>query len=554
MRREMVGRFGIYEGSLVLAVVISVFVAGYAWRHRDRPGAIFIALVLVADAVWAGSSLAGSLVRGTDIALLTARIPYLSMAASGIGLFAFALVYTNRESWHRWETYALLSIEPVVVNIFVWTNPVNLWWAYTANDAARIGWEIAWGPAFFVHVGYMYLVMGVVTVWLLRFAFTAEHIYQRQVFGLLVSALAPYVANVVFFLSLTNVDLTPVAFTITGVALAWVILNARVLDITPIANEAVVDTITDAVLVVNEDGVVADSNQAAKELFDDGGRLVGRPFERALAGNQDFVDTLRAFTEATEQRTGEFELDSGYVTVDASPLRDVRDKRIGTVFVVHDITGRKKRELELRQQNEQLDQFARVVSHDLRNPLQVASGTLELAREQGDPACLDRAEAALNRMEWLVDDLLTLAREGERLADTKPVSVQEAAASSWETVQTDEATLTLDCDAMILADPNRLQQLLENLFRNSVEHAGSDVTVAVSATANGFAVSDDGPGIPPSTQAEIEDTGCVSDPSGTGIGLRVVSTVVEAHNWTLTLTDADGGGARFEIRNVERVD
>lgn len=337
------------------------------------------------------------------------------------------------------------------------------------------------------------------------------------------------------------------------------------LELTPIARDTVVETITDAVIVIDENGTVVDSNRAASELFENSPPQVGKQFERFLPDDDRIREAYRTLLAADEQRTVELDVADRYVTVDASPLEDVRGERIGTVLVVHDVTEQKERELELRRRNEQLDQFARVVSHDLRNPLQVATGSLDLAYETGEEEYFDRVERAHDRMEWLIDDLLALAREGDRLGDRSAVSIESVARDAWGTVRTPQASLSVTVDATVQADPNRLRQLFENLFRNAVEHgstnsqsqapedtaehAGPEVTV--EATASGFVVSDDGPGIPASIRDEINQQGRVSDPDGSGIGLTVVSAVVEAHDWTLHVTNGESGGARFEISGVD---
>ncbi|MCG1002762.1 PAS domain S-box protein [Halobacterium noricense] len=142
----------------------------------------------------------------------------------------------------------------------------------------------------------------------------------------------------------------------------------------------------------------------------------------------------------------------------------------------------------LRKQNERLEEFASMVSHDLRSPLNVARGFLDLARENDDPENFDRAIDALDRMERIVSDVLYLAREGEEIGDTETVSLDEAATASWDAVAADNATGGLSLGenlGEVVADRDRLCQLLENLFRNSLEHAGTDVSVRVVPAETG---------------------------------------------------------------------
>jgi signal transduction histidine kinase len=261
----------------------------------------------------------------------------------------------------------------------------------------------------------------------------------------------------------------------------------------------------------------------------------------------------------------------------------------------------RERERDLRRQNERLDEFASVVSHDLRNPLSVAETRVAIAREvTADEAAshLDSAADALDRMERLIDGLLDLARKGQAVGETRPVAVDEAARGAWANVATADATLSVATDATVEADPERLRTLFENLFRNSVEHSStgsrtpSGDSVERSSTSNrpsagdslergstgsaaephdadrgvavevglfrddgvpGLYVVDDGPGVPPAARDRVFASGHSSE-DGTGIGLAVVRRIAEAHGWEARLVAGDAGGARVELCGVTIVE
>ncbi|MDS0221492.1 PAS domain S-box protein [Haloarcula sp. S1AR25-5A] len=211
-------------------------------------------------------------------------------------------------------------------------------------------------------------------------------------------------------------------------------------------------------------------------------------------------------------------------------------------------------ERELRQQNERLEEFTSVVSHDLRNPLNIARGRLELAREEHESEHLAAIERAHERMDTLITDLLTLARDGEAVADREPVALASLVESCWTTVETADATLVTDIDRTVLASESRLKQLFENLVRNAVEHGGADVTVTVGALDDGFYVADDGLGIPEEDREAVFEAGYSTGAAGTGFGLSIVEQVVEAHGWEISVGDSTDGGARFEITGVSFTD
>jgi PAS domain S-box-containing protein len=237
----------------------------------------------------------------------------------------------------------------------------------------------------------------------------------------------------------------------------------------------------------------------------------------------------------------------------------VREDETEDVSVYTEITAQKDRERQLARQNERLEEFASVVSHDLRNPLNVAQGRFDLLDAECDSDHLDPIGRSLDRMDSLVEDLLALARQSDPTADTEQVELMALAEEAWATAETEAADLRIEGRATIEVDPARVRQLFENLFRNAVEHAGRDATVRVGTLDGeradddgepreaGFYVADDGPGIPEAVRGKVFDYGFTTDERGTGLGLSIVADVAEAHGWTVALVESEDGGARFEF-------
>ncbi|NEU56487.1 PAS domain-containing protein [Halorussus sp. MSC15.2] len=232
-----------------------------------------------------------------------------------------------------------------------------------------------------------------------------------------------------------------------------------------------------------------------------------------------------------------------------------------------DITEQKERERQLARQNERLEEFASVVSHDLRNPLNVALGRFDFLAEECESEHLAPIGRSLDRMDSLVEDLLTLARQGQVVDATDPVSLSSVAEAAWETVDTKDAGLRLTEDVVVEADDARFRELLENVFRNAVEHGttGSPPSDSDSAerTArvevgplddrDGFYVADDGPGVPEDLRDRVFDHGFTTEDEGTGFGLAIVESIADAHGWTVEIADEDrpnSTGTRFEFSRV----
>ena len=204
---------------------------------------------------------------------------------------------------------------------------------------------------------------------------------------------------------------------------------------------------------------------------------------------------------------------------------------------------------QLHEQNEQLERFASIVSHDLRNPLSIIEGYVDMAIETGDVAHLAPAKSAINRMDTLIDDVLLLSR-ADRELELQAVDLRLLAERCWQTVPTDTATYTIQTNQVVQADETRLQQLLENLFRNAVEHGGDSVTVTIGDLEDGFYFEDNGFGIPAADRKTVFEGGYSTTTDGTGLGLSIVEEIVEAHGWDVQITESTEGGARFEITGV----
>ncbi len=328
--------------------------------------------------------------------------------------------------------------------------------------------------------------------------------------------------------------------------------------------ETIIEALRDPVYVVDEAGQFTYVNDEFVEL-------VGYDRDQILGASPSLIKGAEAVEQAERQlgqllssdgpKTAVFEVEIQPRTGDAVVCEDCMgvlpyegETFNGSVGLLRNITERKQYERELEAKNERLEEFAGIVSHDLRNPLSVAQGRLEMVDATDQSDHLAKATDAVKRSQALIDDLLTLAREGRAVGEFEPVGLAELAENSWRTVETGPATLEIDATQTLRADEGRLQELVENLYRNALEHTDGDVTVSVGTLDDGFYVADTGPGIPEAERERIFEAGYSTNEQGTGFGLRIVEQVADAHGWEVAVDDSARGGARFEFTGVEVVD
>ncbi|MFC3959027.1 histidine kinase N-terminal 7TM domain-containing protein [Halovivax cerinus] len=352
---------------------------------------------------------------------------------------------------------------------------------------------------------------------------------------------------------------------------------------------ALIENVSDVITVVDATGTITYQSPAVEDALGyDPDELVGTAVIDVVHP-EDRDDARRTVAELLD-RPGEMaRFEYRLRTADGSSrvfdgvLTNLLENDFvdGIVITFRDVTSRKRREEQLVTQNEYLDEFAEIVSHDLQGPLMSIKGNADLALSTGSVEHVTHVLDAVDRTNQLVDDLLQIARTGRRIEELEPVALGDLSRSAWGRVWSPDAELVVETEQTILADPDRVRQLLGNLFGNAVEHGSTDgradhsrntlarsggdrqstatepergVTVAIGSLPLGFYVEDDGPGIPPDERDRIFDRGFTTSDDGLGLGLGIVKQIVGAHGWSIRVTEGSDGGARFEISGVELAD
>ena len=568
------------QAVLILSLAVAVFLLVLAVRQRPRPGATEFAVYAAGTGFWVGGALGGAFADTVAGTMLWTRIEYVGITTVPPAFLLLAARYTgNEDLLTRGRVAALFAVSAAAL-LAMWTTHFH-WLFYTdvnVDESTLAGIDAPHGPLYFAWVVYGYGVVVAGVALMTEMLYSRQDIYRNQAAATIVAALAPLLSNALYQLEVTASDLTPVAFAVSGLALGWSLYRFEFMDVTPVARKRIVEDIRDGVLVLDDRERVVDANPAARRLLGvpEVQTLVGRPAADALEAPFDALPAVfEGVVRGSETLTFDTEHGRRFVEVDVRPYEGVDGRIRGRLFYLHDVTDRERRERELRRQNDQLDRFASLVSHDLRNPLNVAEGYVEVASDTGDVSHLADVDEAHDRMRAIIDDVLDLARQGRTVTEVEPVALDAVARRAWGSVDTGDATLEITTEARVLADESRLRQLLENLFRNAVEHGstgsrpqatdsvehgstgnrtgsgesveygGGAVTVTVGDADDGFFVADDGPGIPPNDRERVLEDGYSTNPHGTGLGLSIVQSIADAHGWTVDVQASADGGARF---------
>ncbi|MDS0221180.1 response regulator [Haloarcula sp. S1AR25-5A] len=321
--------------------------------------------------------------------------------------------------------------------------------------------------------------------------------------------------------------------------------------------ESLVADSPDGIVHLTTDGTILSVNPSmADRLGVDPDALAGRTLD-------DVMDS-EAATQRIEAGRNAVENGAATRTEDAVDGRHYQNQFIPVdshretdtfQLVSRDITERVERQRELERQNERLEEFASVVSHDLRNPLNVAQGAVDLLStpaDSEDAELVAKIDRSLDRMGCIIEDVLALARQGRTVSDPQETELSTLASTAWTWIEAEQSSMSVESSAELAADSGRVQDLLANLFRNAIEHNDGEVEIEVGLleSDDGFYIADNGAGVDGDAD-DVFEMGYSSTDDGTGFGLAIVEQVAEAHGWAVSLTDSDSGGARFEVTGVE---
>jgi signal transduction histidine kinase len=575
--------------TLFASTALAAWAAVAARGHRSAPGGAAFGWMMLAVALWSLASAMHTLVADTDTRIVISQIQYLGIAPIGV----LWLLFTSGYARARWPADRVLGvvvwIEPALTLALVATNQVHhLHWASVTpiNTSWGPRLEYTGGPWYWVHVAYTYALMALGTLMLVRGLRRFPPPYRRQTAAMIAGALIPWIGNVLYLTRAlpAALDLTPVAFTLSGACVAWGLYRFRLFGLVPVAHDMVVDSMDDGVLVLDAERRIVDMNAAAERFTGCTAASVGLPIDHVVSWW-----TAAAAEAGSGDHPAVVRTDPGprYFEVRVSPVRDRQRRFTGWLVLVRDITARRRsdaeryaleRRVQEQQKSESLMLLAGGVAHDFNNLLTGILGNADLIAMHAPPGSAERraSEAIVigaQRAADLVAKMLAYSGGGRVVAELVDLdSLVRDMVELIEASVTHHCTLTYRSPgrlAPVEADPTQIRQVVLNLIMNAIEAVGEDGIVAVETgeeTLDTAAlrqmtfgadiapgrfvfidVTDNGHGMADDTLARLFDPFFSTKETGRGLGMAAVRGIVRSHNAALRVTSAPGQGTRFRV-------
>jgi PAS domain S-box-containing protein len=289
----------------------------------------------------------------------------------------FAVYYVRKQHWLKPQHMILLAICTLAPFLLIMTNEIHhLFWTYRTTEQGGAFSAFDFTPAigFWVFSIYARIVIVFTLILFITEFIRSRGIYRKRVGMVIVSIVAPAIANVIYDVarhvvaieSFPQLDLTPFGLVITCLMLTWAIFRLRLGDIIPIANAAITEGMSDLIVVLDSENRIVRLNPAAQSLVEQPfSEVVGRPAKEVFAhlnGALDFskpeslTDREIALGEGNDQCTYDTKL---------SPISDENGSFLGTVIVLRDISERKRMEQELIKQSQHLEEQVKERTGDL---------------------------------------------------------------------------------------------------------------------------------------------------------------------------------------------
>jgi len=364
---------------LIFSAVVSALLALFAWTRRAQPGVRAFSLLVTATGFWAFAYALEFVADPLWLKLVFARLQYLGIAAIPSLSFLFAVTYLHlHDDWLTARIRWALVAVPLIWNVLVWMNEYHhLNW--TSIQVTTLGGitilDFDYGLVFWVAAGYSYLLLAIAATLLFREVRRGRSLRRKQGFTLFMGILLPWIGNWLYLVGLTplpQLDLTPFAYALSNIILAWGLFQQQILDVIPIARDVVVEGMEDAVFVLDEEMHIVDYNPAAHRLlFKDRKKTVlGCPVTEVFAEREELLSYIWTEPNVVNRIAWENEGDTDFFDLRVSHLFNDQGASVGRVVVLRDVTAQglveealRESEAHLRAQNAKLRKLTQAVEH-----------------------------------------------------------------------------------------------------------------------------------------------------------------------------------------------
>ncbi len=562
----------------LLAASIALVAAYYSWRRRSAPGAAYLALALCTIAVLSGGMALEMGGRTLALLMMAHKIQNIALCFIPLLWLQFVLAYTDHRRYLTPKVLLGLGIMTCITVVIILTTEHHGWFyrkigLKSQAEFILLQWEP--GPWYWVYTIYLYGLMSLGCWVLIRKLIHLPRPYEGQTILLLIAAGLPIVIGLLYVVDVlpNTCPLGIVAFAVSGAALSWGLFRYRLLDIAPVAYEAVFEGMSDAIMVLDMRWQIVDLNPAAQRLIGKrADEVIGEQGEAAMAA---LPDLLRACdgdaTSHTKIILNEEEAERSY-DVRCSALYDRRHRLTGHLIVLRDITALEAARRAAQAADRAKSEFVSSVSHELRTPLtniKLYLDLLERGAAERRPAYLRTIQRESERLKDLIEDLLHVSRLD--LGKIQPEFEMVDLNALVRTLANDrrmlfaksdlDLRLELDSDLTpVRADPKLLEQVVTNLLSNALNYTleGHITLRTAQAHVDGaswatVAVSDTGLGIAPAERDKLFERfyrGAASQMArvpGTGLGLAISQEIMALHHGQITCESTLGVGSTFTL-------
>ncbi|MCE5200469.1 MAG: histidine kinase N-terminal 7TM domain-containing protein [Armatimonadota bacterium] len=563
-------------GLQALATILAAALCNYAWRHREMPGAPSFVLLMAVVSFWTAADMLQALSGKYSTELIWLQMGTIGPASVPPLWLNFALRYTGLSSKTSPVTTILLAVIPVISTILAFCIPTNhLFWSRTEWFQTGLGPSRSdYGPWFWVHAAYSYLVCLFGVALFVVLSMRKPRLYRQQAIVAIIAAAMPLTASAMRLFEVIKFDATSICFALSGAVLAVGFLRLGVLDVVPIARDAVIENLQEGVIMLDAARRIVDINPVAERIFGlSASGAIGQPSSRAFARWPEMAGYYSSMAKVLTEISIKSENRQRYYSLAAIPQTNQHGHPSGLLVILHDITELKESYKKLQELSRLKDDLTHLIVHDLRTPLaSMTTGLVAIERMGGlSDSQQEMLGIGINRghvLLGMINDLLDINRMEHgalelNLVEINPGEiinpvVQQMSSLASEKRQTIMHVIAPEVSS-IVADEDLLRRTVANLLGNAIRFTPEcgiiklDVQLTGDGRSTLFSVSDTGEGIPEEALDRIfEKFGQVeSRKSGrkisTGLGLTLCKMVVEAHGGRIWVDSEIDKGSTFSF-------